>query len=351
MKILFCGSDVFSATSLEALHEYKESGKSNISTIDVVTKTDKRTGRGLKKLTSPTIKPTALSYGLPLHQIDTFTGWTPPDTNLIIAVSFGLLIPSRVIRGSKYGGLNVHPSLLPDLRGAAPIEWSIVHGRKHTGISIQTLHETKFDHGVVLDRSEKIDMPEYTTVHQLKASLAPIASEMLVNAVHNRLYLPPYESIVETSGQSKPAPKIKNEHKAVNFKTMTSEEIVRRFLALGLLYAFVKADGKKRRVNFTTQPYFPMAARVVKSTVNEISVGVPYVLVPPDEGDLMQEGRCRELRVKTIDDKELWISKMTIEGKPMAMAATAAARAHLLTEGMELGNRVLYKFKAPLTAT
>lgn len=56
---------------------------------------------------------------LPLHQIDTFTGWTPPcpagePINLVVAVSFGLLVPPRILKASKYGGLNVHPSMLPE---------------------------------------------------------------------------------------------------------------------------------------------------------------------------------------------------------------------------------------------
>jgi len=65
------------------------------------------------------IKQVATALGLPIHQIDTFTGWQPPSPNgkpfnLIVAVSFGLLIPARIINAARYGGLNVHPSMLPE---------------------------------------------------------------------------------------------------------------------------------------------------------------------------------------------------------------------------------------------
>jgi methionyl-tRNA formyltransferase len=61
------------------------------------------------------IQDAASDLGLEIHEVDTFTGWQPPqDINLIVAVSFGLLIPERVLRLAKYGGLNVHPSLLPE---------------------------------------------------------------------------------------------------------------------------------------------------------------------------------------------------------------------------------------------
>jgi methionyl-tRNA formyltransferase len=52
---------------------------------------------------------------LNVHQIDTFTGWTPPESfNMVVAVSFGLLVPPRILKAAKYGGLNVHPSMLPE---------------------------------------------------------------------------------------------------------------------------------------------------------------------------------------------------------------------------------------------
>ncbi|RMZ76594.1 hypothetical protein DV737_g4737, partial [Chaetothyriales sp. CBS 132003] len=252
LRILFCGTDLFSLAHLHALHEYQQSGQSNIASIDVVTKTDKRTGRGLKTISSPPTKRAAFEYGYPVHQLDTFTAWTPPDINLVIAVAFGLLIPARIIRGSRYGGLNVHPSLLPDLRGAAPVHWAIIHGRKHTGVSIQTLHETKFDHGKVLLQSEPVDIPENASAIWLRDRLEKIGAHLLVESLRSRLYLPSRHSqeadTTADLGDLATAPKIKDEHKLVDFQTMKAEDVDRRSRALGLLHAYVYIHGVKQRI-------------------------------------------------------------------------------------------------------
>ncbi|KAM0715344.1 hypothetical protein Q7P37_008842 [Cladosporium fusiforme] len=121
LRVLFCGADAFSIDSLRALNELKQRRPEKIASIDVVCRSDKRVGRGLKKIQEVPIKPLTTSLSLPLHQIDTFTGWQPPTPpNLIITVSFGLLVPSRLLHAATYGGINIHPSLLPDLRGPAP---------------------------------------------------------------------------------------------------------------------------------------------------------------------------------------------------------------------------------------
>lgn len=118
MRILFCGSDDFSAVSLQELHKEHKRNNEFIASIDVVCRAGKLSGRGLKGIRDVPIKSVALGAGLPVHEISTFTGWQPPNRdgeamNLVIAVSFGLLVPPRILNGATYGGLNLHPSLLP----------------------------------------------------------------------------------------------------------------------------------------------------------------------------------------------------------------------------------------------
>ncbi|KAF3058154.1 Methionyl-tRNA formyltransferase, mitochondrial [Daldinia childiae] len=86
----------------------------------------------------------------------------PSHTNLIIAVSFGLFVPPRLLRAAQYGGLNVHPSLLPDLRGPAPLQHALLAGHTHTGISLQTLDDRAFDHGLILARTPPLPIPPDT---------------------------------------------------------------------------------------------------------------------------------------------------------------------------------------------
>ncbi|SPQ20964.1 8a8ba120-eb7f-4040-8a16-17b0e462029a [Thermothielavioides terrestris] len=117
--------------------------------------------------------------------------------NLIIAVSFGLFVPQRLLRESKYGGINVHPSLLPDLRGPAPIHHALLAERSHTGITVQTLSPTSFDAGAILLQTPPpgTPIPPACTFQQLHDLLAPAGARMLVEALRQGLHVhaaPPY---------------------------------------------------------------------------------------------------------------------------------------------------------------
>jgi hypothetical protein len=125
----------------------------------------------------------------------------PGGINLILAVSFGLFVPPRLLSAAKYGGLNLHPSLLPDLRGPAPLQHTLLAGRSLTGVSLQTLDHQQFDHGMVLAQTPANTEHEYalriprdcTTVAGLQALVTPVAAQMLVQALRAGLHVPPVE--------------------------------------------------------------------------------------------------------------------------------------------------------------
>ncbi len=362
LRILFCGTGDFSIESLKALHI--ESKKTNqIKSIDVVTRKDKRTGRGLKTLTSPPIKQSVANLGLPLHQIDTFTGWTPPDVNLIIAVSFGLLIPLRILNSSKYAGLNVHPSLLPDLKGAAPTQWTIILGRQQTGVSIQTLHPTKFDEGIVLDQTPgPILLDGQMTELALSNRLAPLGAEMLVKAIRNRLYLPPYASITPLRQSISPAPKTKTEDKVMDFEKLGRHEICRRWRALGPLHAFAEdVDGKKVRIKcdqlHTATTNNALVGEIRDSSREQarlrglIPIGVPHALLQRESGVTT----CSDPLMVNTKDGTIYIGDITVEGKTRGPAVQRAAQAKLFGPPTELDGlnerdrgSMYYRFLNPL---
>lgn len=134
LRILFCGTDGISAASLRALGGESRVNGGLVEAVEVVCMPPRRSGRGLKTVVPGQAMRTAEELGLRCHQIPTFTGWKvwmdglvvptrdelltgdqPPEgINLVIAVSFGLFVPPRILRGAKYGGLNVHPSWLPE---------------------------------------------------------------------------------------------------------------------------------------------------------------------------------------------------------------------------------------------
>ncbi|KAI1468071.1 Formyltransferase [Daldinia caldariorum] len=198
LHILFCGSDEFSCAALEALDKERRRNPELIQSITVVARPTKMTGRGNQKPKSPPIVALVTKLELPIHRLDTFTGWDMPrKTNLIIAVSFGLFVPPRLLRQAEYGGLNLHPSFLPDLRGPAPIQHALLAGRTQTGVSLQTLDEKAFDHGLVLARTAPVPIPPHATSSDLLATLTPLAAALLVRGLRDGVHVPPREETAE----------------------------------------------------------------------------------------------------------------------------------------------------------
>ena len=144
MNLLFFGSSSFSVPALVSLH-------SSISCV--VTKKTKPKGRGYL-LEDNEVKRAALSLGLPVREIGSFKdeeaaglGELKPD--LLVVVSFGLIIPRWFLDLPTLGAINVHPSLLPKYRGPSPMQWAIRNGEEETGITVIRMNE-RMDAGDIL---------------------------------------------------------------------------------------------------------------------------------------------------------------------------------------------------------
>lgn len=256
LRILYCGSDEFSVASLRRLHEEHKEDADFIESIDVVCKPPKPYGRGLKKLYQSPIRAFAESNKLPVHPISTFTGWQPPQPagksiNLIIAVSFGLFVPPRLLNAAKYKGLNIHPSLLPSLRGPAPIQHTLLQGLTQTGISLCTLDSKRFDHGAVL-RQETFDLPNEATADcpSLVNYLAPRGADLLIEGLRQGALFPPVET-VQSDIEPSHAPKFTSEDAHFDLKSMSADEILRRQKVLAPLWAKWRTrEGTELKVQF-----------------------------------------------------------------------------------------------------
>ena len=138
-RALFFGSPSFAVPSLQALHGIAE-------VVGVVCQPDKPAGRGLA-LTAPPTKALALELGLPVAQptklrTGEFGAWVrAQEAAVALVVAYGRILPSDVLAGPRLGCVNVHASLLPKYRGAAPIVWSIAKGETETGITLMKLDE------------------------------------------------------------------------------------------------------------------------------------------------------------------------------------------------------------------
>ncbi|MCJ1404133.1 Methionyl-tRNA formyltransferase [Xylographa trunciseda] len=224
LRILFCGADEFSIASLEALHHEKEANPDLIKSIDVVCKVGKKHGRGLKNVREVPLCPRPEGHAI----------------NLVIAVSFGLLIPARVLENANYGGLNVHPSLLPDFRGAAPIQWALLHKCKMTGITLQTLHPRHFDEGKILLQTPhpglEIPNTDSITPSELTDFLAPKGADLLLRGLRERVFSS-RNDLKPKSDLTRPAPKITPEDRHIDWSKWSAQEILRRHRIIGPLWS------------------------------------------------------------------------------------------------------------------
>jgi methionyl-tRNA formyltransferase len=149
MRVVFMGTPDFAVASLQACIDHHQ-------VVAVVTQPDKPKGRG-KSMAFPPVKELALQYDIPVYQpVKVWEEGFPeliaemkPD--VIVVVAFGQILPESILNAAKYGCINVHGSLLPKYRGAAPIQWAVINGEKESGIT--TMYMDKgLDTGDMIDK-------------------------------------------------------------------------------------------------------------------------------------------------------------------------------------------------------
>ena len=179
MRVVFLGSPEFAVSCLRALHEHHEVAL-------VVSQPDKPAGRG-GQLTAPAVKRAAQELGLPVTQPRSARTGELRDAlaasgaELAVVVAYGKILPPPVLEALPRGCINVHASLLPRHRGAAPVQWAVIHGDAETGVSIMQLDEGMDTGPVLLERGVAIDPAE--TAGELLARLAPIGAAALLEAL------------------------------------------------------------------------------------------------------------------------------------------------------------------------
>ncbi|HET9314382.1 MAG TPA: methionyl-tRNA formyltransferase [Vicinamibacteria bacterium] len=181
MKIVFLGSGAFAIPSLEALLG------AGHQVAAVVTQPDKEKGRG-RALAPPPVKPVALAHGLTVLQPRRVKEPAAQDAiralapEIQVVVAYGQILPTSVIEIPPRRTVNVHGSLLPRYRGAAPVQWAIVNGETETGVTTMLI-DAGLDTGpVLLARSTPIGEEE--TAEQLERRLAVLGAELLVDTLN-----------------------------------------------------------------------------------------------------------------------------------------------------------------------
>ncbi len=180
MKLIFMGTPDFAEASLKALIESEHEIEL------VVTNPDKPKGRS-KEMVMPPVKELALKHNIPVYQTERLRNEDSieyimqykPDA--IIVVAFGQIVPKQILDLPKYGCINVHGSLLPEYRGAAPIQWAVIDGKKTAGVTTMLMDEG-LDTGDMLLKAE-IELDKKETGGSLFEKLATLGAELLLKTL------------------------------------------------------------------------------------------------------------------------------------------------------------------------
>lgn len=306
MKIIFFGSGAFGLPSLEALIKAKE------NLVAVITAPDKPKGRGLKLKETP-IKEKATSHNLPVLQPEdtkepyfreTLSSLNP---DLGILIAFGSILNREIITLPKMGIINLHPSLLPEYRGSAPIPQAIIKGEEETGNTIIKINEG-IDSGKIIVQ-ERVTIKPEDTAGSLSERMANEGASLLLEAI-SLLKEGKAELKTQDEKEATFAPKLKKSEGLIDWKKEAKEiyNLVRGLNPWPSAYTFL--EGKR--------------LKIWETEIKE-EQGKPGEIISADENGIWVS--CKK--------GSLLIKKLQLEGKKK-MAANEFLRGHPIKKNFEL---------------
>lgn len=242
MNILFMGTPDFAQESLKSLVE------NNYNVIGVVTNIDKPKGRGMKMVPSP-VKEYALEKGIKIYQpekvrknqefIEEVKKLNP---DVICVVAYGKILPKEILDIPRLGCINVHGSLLPKYRGAAPIQWAVLNGDKKTGITTMYM-DVGMDTGDMILK-EEVEIGDNETTGELWDRLSKIGGRLLVETLKQ---IENGTATREKQGENfTMAPMLNKEMAKIDWENKTAEEIKNLVRGLNpIMGAYTFLNGKK----------------------------------------------------------------------------------------------------------
>lgn len=311
-KIIFMGTPDFAVPVLQQIIN------DGYEVIAVVTQPDRPVGRK-KVLTPPPVKVEAQKQGIPVYQPekirqkDELEKVLALKPDLIITAAFGQILPKELLQAPIHGCINVHASLLPELRGGAPIHYAILQGKKKTGITIMYMAE-KLDAGDIITQVEVpiTEEDNLGTLHdKLSEAGAKLLAETLPLLLEGKLTSTPQDDRAATF-----APNIKREQETIDW-TKSGEEIYNHIRGLNPWpVAFTTLDGKALKIWNAEK----ISAKASDSPGTIVQVG--------QEGIVVVTGDATQIRIKELQPS----------GKTkMSVADFLRGAGSKLTTGLKLG--------------
>lgn len=242
-KVVFMGTPDFAVPVLESLIE-----QSNIEVVLVVTQPDRPVGRR-QKLTPPPIKRVAEAHDIPVFQPEKmqeeYEEVLTYEPDIVITAAYGQLLPKALLEAPTYGCINVHASLLPELRGGAPIHYAILQGKEETGITIMYMAE-KLDAGDIISQA-KIKIGPTDHVGILHDKLAEVGADLLIETLPS-IFAGTNERIEQVDDEATFAPNITREQEKIDWKE-SSHTIYNQIRGLHPWpVAYTKFENKRMKV-------------------------------------------------------------------------------------------------------
>jgi methionyl-tRNA formyltransferase len=236
-RAIFFGTPEFAVPCLRALAQLAD-------VVQVITQPDRPAGRGMK-LVAPPVKVAAQELGIPVEQpakvrVPEFAASLAAlQADVAVVVAYGRILPLAVLQAPRLGCVNVHASLLPKLRGAAPIQWSIVNGEVETGVCLMQMDEG-MDTGAVLARASLAIGPEQTG-DELAVRLSALGADLLLRELP-RFLRGELRAEPQDHARATMAPVLRKDHGAIAWQRSARElhDQVRGFYAWPGTYTFLE---------------------------------------------------------------------------------------------------------------
>lgn len=306
MRIVFMGTPDYAAVTLQKLINEK------YEIVAVFAQPDKPVGRK-QILTPPETKVLAQKYNIPVYQPktlrdgDAYKILKELNPDVIVVVAYGKILPKEILDLPPYGCINGHASLLPHLRGSAPIQWAIVNGEKQTGVTTQLMDEG-IDTGDILETAV-VDIGDEETAEELFDRLSVISADLMVSTL-KKAKAGILNPIKQDDNEATYAPIIKKEMAHIDF-TKTADEIcntVRGFYSWPCAFCFI--NGKR--------------IKVIKAKKSNLSANECGVVIESDEKLVIS---CKEGSVELVTVQP--------EGTKI-MSATQMLNGHKIPVGLKV---------------
>lgn len=325
MRLIFCGTPQFAVPTLKHLL-----GKSDFEVITVITQPDRPRGRGQQVSVSP-VKESALAGRVPVHQpekirapeVQQLLEKLAPD--VIVIIAYGQIIPARLLSIPKYGWINLHASLLPKYRGAAPINWAIANGETRTGLTTMRIDAGMDTGDILLQREMEIGPKE--NAPQLAARMSEAGAPLMEDTLR-ALAASTIVPLPQNRAEATVAPILKKEDGRIDWSS-PAQEIYNRMRGLtpwpGAYTTF-----RDQTCHLLGEPIVDpnsLPAELLDSPSLAAARSVPGTLIGAKNDWLVSGGNATLLRLQSVK----------LEGRKQISAADFANGAHI-RHGERFGN-------------